>query len=242
MSQVQFNLLPDIKMTYVKAQRTKRLVVLVAFLVTGVTLAIFLVILVTVDGLQKKQLSNADKDIAKYTKQLENTKDLSQILTIQNQLKTLATLHQEKRAASRLFTYLPQVTPANVNIGKISIDFAANTMEIDGTTDSLASVNKFIDTLKFTKYKIDEQSSDSKPAFTSVVETSFALDAKGASYGISIQYDPILFSNKTKVALVVPQQTTTRSVLNDPSLLLFDGEVGEPKPGDSGGNPTPGGQ
>jgi len=233
MSQVQFNLLPDIKMTFVKAQRTKRLVVLVAFLVTGVSLAIFLVILLTVTGLQKKQLSDADKDIKKYAAQLKNTKDLDKILTIQTQLKSLAELHQQKKAASRLFTYLSQVTPANVNIGKISIDFSTNSMQIGGTTDTLANVNKFIDTLKFTKYKTDEKDTDAKKAFASVVETSFSLDAKGASYELGVSYDEALFSNDTKIILVVPQQTTTRSVLNDPSLILFNGGLGSPQPADN---------
>jgi hypothetical protein len=187
-----------------------------------VAFVIFLVMLITVDVVQKKQLSNADKSFANYSKQLASTPNVAQVLTVQNQLQTLIGLHQQKHVASRLFTYLPQVTPTDVRISQFSIDFGQNTMQISGTADSQQATNTFIDTLKFTTYKVDDKD-QAKSAFSSVVETSFGVSTTGASYSLTIQFDPILFSNnlggKTP-ALTVPKKTTTRSVMDNPANLF----------------------
>lgn len=222
MSKVQFNLLPDVKMQLVAAQRKRNLVISLAFLVSGIAFVIFLIMLITVDVVQKKQLSNADKSFANYSKQLASTPNVAEVLTVQNQLQTLIGLHQQKHVASRLFTYLPQVTPTNVHISQFSIDFGQNTMQISGTAASQQATNTFIDTLKFTTYKVNKQD-QAQTAFLSVVETSFGASSNGATYSLTIQFDPTLFSNnlggKTPV-LTVPKQTTTRSVLDDPANLF----------------------
>jgi hypothetical protein len=178
--------------------------------------------LITVDVVQKKQLSNADKSFASYSKQLASTPNVAQVLTVQNQLQTLVGLHQQKHVASRLFTYLPQVTPTDVHISQFSIDFSQNTMQISGTANSQQATNTFIDTLKFTTYKVNDQD-QAISAFPSVVETSFGASTTGASYSLTVQFDPVLFSNnlggKTPI-LVVPKKTTTRSVMDNPANLF----------------------
>jgi len=222
MSKVQFNLLPDVKMQLVAAQRKRNLAVSMALLISSIAFVIFLIMLITVDVVQKKQLSDADKSFASYSKQLSSTPNVAQVLTVQNQLQTLVGLHQQKHVVSRLFTYLPQVTPTNVHIGQFSIDFSQNSIQISGTATSQQATNTFIDTLKFTTYKVNDQD-QAKSAFSSVVETSFGTDNNGASYSLTIQFDPTLFSNnlggKTPV-LTVPKLTTTRSVMDDPANLF----------------------
>lgn len=225
MSKVQFNLLPDVKMQLVAAQRKRNLVIGLAFIASAVAFVIFLVMLITVNVVQKKQLSNADKSLADYSKQLASTPNVAQVLTVQNQLKTLVSLHQQKHVASRLFTYLPQVTPTDVHINQFSIDFSQNTMQISGTADSQQATNTFIDTLKFTTYKVNDQD-QAISAFPSVVETSFGTgttDTPGVTFSLTVQFDPVLFSNnlggKTPV-LIVPKKTTTRSVLDNPANLF----------------------
>src|SRR5438309_11123953 len=156
MSAVQFNLLPDVKLNYIKAQRSKSIVVTISLVVTGAALALFIILLFTVDVLQKKQLSDADKDIKASSQKLEAIPNLDKVLTIQNQLSALSNLHHNKHIASRIFNYLPQVTPSNVRIGSISTDFVGNTMTVDGTAGSQHDVNVFIDTLKFTTYKLGD--------------------------------------------------------------------------------------
>ena len=152
MTSLQFNLLPDVKLEYIKAQKTRNRVVTLAFLVSGVALLGFLLLLLTVQIVQKKQLSDADKQIKDASANLEKVNGLPQLLTVENQLKSLVTLLQNKHVSSRIFDYLVVKTPSNVNVGRVFIDFSQNTMTLDGTTDNHKSVNTFFDTLKFTPF------------------------------------------------------------------------------------------
>jgi len=220
---IQFNLLPDVKQEFLKAQRTKRTAVSIAVVVSLIALVFLLFMLVTVYVINKKQLRDADKDVKKYSDQLKAVPNLNKVLTVQNQLLSLPSLHADKHVVSKLYTYLPQVTPVTVHMSRLTLDLSTNTMEISGTSDSQKSINTFIDTLKFTTYKQDDKQTGNK-AFPSVVEKSFGIDQKGASYSLTIQFDPILFSNQTKIEISVPAGlSTTRSFLNDPSNVLFDG-------------------
>jgi len=236
MASVQFNLLPDVKLDFIKTQRTKHLVTTIALLAAGVAVVIFVLTLATVEGLQKKQLSDTDKDITTASNQLKNTTGLSQILTVQNQLQTLSTLHHSKHVDSRLFGYLTQLTPTNAFVGRLNLDFTANNLEIDGTADSQTTVNTFIDTLKFTTYKIGAQDT-AHQAFTSVAESSFSIAANTVDYSLKVTFDPQLFSNDVSAtpALTVPKLTTTRSVIEDPSNVLFKDQTVAPTTTKSGG-------
>src|SRR3989338_6856509 len=154
---VQLNLLPQTKMETVRAARNRGLIISAAFLIGAASLAIFLLTLFTVDVVQTKQLSDANKSINETTAQLKKIDNLDKILTIQNQLTTLSGLHQDKHVLSRLFGYLQQVTPSNIHIGRLVVDFKTDIMNIDGTADTPHSVNTFIDTLKFTNFTTSSQ-------------------------------------------------------------------------------------
>lgn len=238
---LQFNLLPDVKQDYLKAERSKRTVIAAALAAAGLAVVIFIFMLTTVYVINKKNLSDADKDVAKYSQELKSIPNINKILTVQSQLNSLLSLHQNKHVVSRLYQYLPQTTPSNVCMANFEMDTTTNTITIGGTTDSQKSVNTFIDTLKFTTYSLDGQDTKKK-AFPSVIESQFGLSGDfGASstkcagkpatanYQLTIQYEPLLFTNTNKVALNVPAGlVTTRSVLDDPNTL-FTGETGTKK-------------
>jgi hypothetical protein len=151
---------------------------------------------------------------------------LDKVLTIQSQLNSLVTLHQNKHITSRIFTYLPQVTPANVSITKLDIDTSTNALTIAGTAGSHATVNAFIDTLKLTKYKIGDQGT-SQTAFPSVIESNFAISSNTVTFGLNITYDPKLFANnltdssrKTVTpVLVVPKSGSASTSSNNNQLF-----------------------
>jgi len=194
MSAIQFNLLPDIKLQADKARHIKDLFYSVAIVVSVISLAIFLVMLVSVDVVQKKQFNDAGKNLDQTNSQLKKIANLSQVVTVQNQLQTLVGLHQDKHILSRMFTYLPQLTPSSVNIGKLDIDTSTNTIEITGSADSQKTVNTFIDTLKQTTFKVGSADSD-HAAFNSVVESGFSINPNNVSYTLNMQFDSKLFAN-----------------------------------------------
>jgi Tfp pilus assembly protein PilN len=218
---IEFNLLPDVKLEFIKAQRTKRLVMSISFIASAAALALLILLILSVDVVQKKSLDDVNRDVSTYTQKLKSSPQLSKVLTVQNQLGALTTLHDQKASATRLFGYLTQVTPAQATISNISIDFTQNTMTITGNANTLDTVNTFVDTLKFTTYTTESNSTPTK-AFTQVVLSSFSVPTSksGASYTITLSFDPTIFSNTSNVTLTVPQTVTTRSVTDQPTDLF----------------------
>lgn len=220
---IELNLLPDVKQEYLKAERSRRLVATVSVLVTLGSVGL-LVLLLLFSGVQSKNLSDLNKDIAKDSATLKRQTQIDKVLTVQNQLQSLTALHSSKPAASRLFDFLNQVTPSQVSISSFLVDFNTQQVTITGTSDSISSVNKYVDTLKFTKYTTD--GGNSKKAFSNVVMTSFGISTAGsqngqpATYTITMQYDPPLFDLTKKIALVVPTVTTTRATIDSPTDLF----------------------
>lgn len=231
---IQFNLLPDVKLEYLKARRVRQLVVSVSVIATIAAVAVLIILLGIVYGVQKKNLDDLNSDISKYTSQVTGTPNLNKILSVQNQLGVLTSLHNQKPVASRLFTYLRQITPSaasvsqlNVNFGTSAADAAAsiastaNTVSITGNASSLAVVNTYVDTLKFTTYKIAGSTSLSTPnAFSDVVLSSFSVGSSGSTFTITANFDPIIFNAADNVTLNVPNIVTTRSTVEQPTDLF----------------------
>jgi hypothetical protein len=221
---VQFNLLPDVKLEYIKAQRSRRLVLSVAVLVSAVSLGL-MILLFSVGRLQQKHLDDLSKDITSQSAKLKAQPNIDKILTVQNQLDSLGGLHADKPAASRLFGYLNDVTPAQISITSYSTDFTTQTATITGTADALSTVNKYVDTLKFTTYKVPNDDTETK-AFSNVVLGGFALvtgakdTTQPATYTITLVYDKVIFDIAQNVSLSVPNQITTRSQINQPTELF----------------------
>lgn len=218
MAGVQFNLLPSIKLDYIKTLKVRKRVTKISVLASGASIALLVIMLTTVQGVQRKQLSDASGKISAAINDIQSEKDITKVITVQNQLTTLADLHSSKHISSRVFSYLSQVTPAGVNLSRLSIDYSKNTMTIDGTADTATSVNKFVDTLKFTKYTLAKDTTQNT-AFSSVIESNFNISTSSVSYSLIVTFDPNLFSNNVKDStgtvvvptLTVPTQTTTRS-------------------------------
>ncbi|HVX47972.1 MAG TPA: PilN domain-containing protein [Candidatus Saccharimonadales bacterium] len=215
---MQLNLLPAVKMEYIKAQRARRMVISVSTIVTIAAVALLLLLL-SVSGLQKKHLSDLNKDIRSETTKLQNEPQINKMLTVQNQLGALTQLHSQEPAASKVFGYLNQVTPSDVSITDFNIDFTKQTATITGTSANLANVNQYVDSLKHATYTTKGDNT-AHAAFSNVVLSSFSLNtdtndpSQAANYTITLSYDPTIFDNTQNVTLTVPKLTTTRLTLD----------------------------
>ena len=219
---IQFNLLPDVKLEYVKKQRSKRLVMMGSFAITGICVLIMVLLFMIVNVFQKQHISNLDGDIKQTTADLERVPELDKVLTIQNQLNSLNGLHENKPAAFRLYTYLIQLTPADAKIAQVTVNFEEGTMSVDGSANSLQVINKFVDTLKFTEYQYEDVKDT---AFSGVVLASYGISesttaTERTSYTIDFAFNPEIFDNTKDVALVVPPIISTRSVTEKPQDLF----------------------
>ncbi len=220
---IQFNLLPDVKLEYIKTRRTKRLVVVVSLFAAGLSLTAFIVMFLTVQVAQKKHLKDLSRDIQKQEQTLTSTADLDKILTIQNQLNSLPDLHESKPISSRIFPYIQQVTPVGAEISKLEIDFLANTLVITGQSKELVIANKYADILKFATFT-NSDVKDGKP-FTNVV-TTLNRDERTSTFTISCNFDPALFSNKEEPKLTVPNIVSTRSETEKPEAVFQENTEG----------------
>lgn len=216
---IQFNLLPDVKIKYIKAQRTKRMVMTIAVLVSAVSLFIMISLFLLINVAQKKHLADLSDDISKKSKTLQNTEGLNEMLTVQNQLQSLDKAHEEKPVVSRLSGYIETITPANVSVSKLELKFVDSTVAISGKAEQLAHINKFVDTIKFTKYTVKDVEGE-KDAFSKVVLDAFDKNDNGITYTIKFVFDPTIFDTRSEVKINVPSITTNRSASEKPSALF----------------------
>lgn len=230
---IQFNLLPDVKLEYIKTRRIKRLVMLISSLVTAVSLTVLILLVMVVHVFQKQHLNNITGDIDRDSKAIKETPDIEKILTIQSQLLSLPDLHRKKPVTSRLFDYIRQVTPVNVSIARLDINFNDATLTVTGTASSLGDVNKFIDTLKFTEFKKGDpeflkntefKRGDQELAFYDVVLGTFNRKDDKTAYTVNLKFKPAIFESIADdpgttdidesthtVRLIIPKVVTTRS-------------------------------
>jgi Tfp pilus assembly protein PilN len=219
---IQFNLLPDIKLEFIKAKRSKRLVMMVSFLAVAISIGI-LILMLAFNAFQKSRISALTDDIKEVDQRLQDVPDLARILTIQNQLNTLPSLYAQRPAASRLSGYLQQTTPTSISISQFKVNFEESTAEITGSSDSLESINQYVDTLKFTKYTVDTDTTEVN-AFSEVVLTSFSRSSSEATFKVNMKIDPTIFDDAKEIKLVVPQTVTTRSETELPTGIFETGE------------------
>lgn len=220
---IQFNLLPDVKQEYIKAKRQKHSVIVISLLVAAASLFVFVMMFLTVYVFQRQHIKDLDSEIATSSATLKDTPDLDKVLTIQNQLKSLSQLHDAKPVTSRLFGYLSQVTPSAVTLGKINVDFTNATISVEGSADALSTVNKFVDTLKFSTYQeegVASKDSDQPKPFKDVVLASFSRSDKETTYSINLNFDPAIFDSSKKITLAVPKIISTRSETEKPTELF----------------------
>lgn len=234
---IQLNLLPAIKLEYVKARRARRLALLGSAIVAGASLLVFVLLFGAVQW-QTKTSGDLSKDIKTESDKLQSVEDLAGILTVQNQLKNLQDLHKTKPEVYRLGThtvgkeqvagYIEQTTPSTSTVSSVSIDFIESTVTIDALAHSAAEANLHIDTLKFTTYTAEKspiggEPAKDKSAFSEVVLGTLTPDSQTGevTYAVSFKFDPDIFSNQVgKIQLTVPEQVTTRSQIDKPGSLF----------------------
>lgn len=215
---IQFNLLPDVKLEFIKARRLKHTVIMISILVSASALTLLVVLSMTVLVFQKKHMDDLTNDIKASKSKLESVQDLDKILTVQNQLNSLPGLHDQKPVTSRLFGYIQQVTPQKVSISTLDLDYETQTLKIKGNADAISTVNKYVDTVKFTDYTLG---TEQKKAFSEVVLSTFTRDDKSATYEITFKFDPAIFDAKNDIKLVVPNTISTRSTTEKPEAIFL---------------------
>ena len=230
---IQLNLLPDLKKEFLKAQKTKGLVISTSVLVTLVALGLSALLFVYVTFLQQIQINLATDDIKAKEQQLKGIPDVNKYLTVQAQLASLPSLHNQKGSYSRLFDYLGVINPSapnSVNLSNLQLSAEGRTISFTGTTASFETLNVFVDTLKnaqVTYTAEGQKDSQTTRMFDQVLVQSSGFARIGTqnlvSFAIKTVYSVSAFDVLNgDVKASIPRITTTQSVTQSPSTQIFN--------------------
>lgn len=174
---ITLNLLPDIKNDYLKAKRSRDRVVAWSIVVGGSFAGIVVVALLIV-GIQWFIVDGTRNTIEDLSNRLQNSEDITTVLTVQGQLQKLPGLHQDKPRATRLFSYLTTLTPNNTRLGSVEIDYENNEVEIRGSTQTIRDLNILVDTFKAAEYRtgpfVDPEDDEEFESLATLLEEDFS--------------------------------------------------------------------
>ncbi len=120
----EINLVPTSKFEAIKAIRLRNFLLFLSIAVAGGAIAVVFV-LGTILGGQGLILEGKDNMLNLYSKKINSYTELTDFLTIKDQLGKLRTLADNKKIFSRTFNLLPIFIPTNgddVNFSKVNID------------------------------------------------------------------------------------------------------------------------
>ncbi len=219
---VQLNLLPDIKLQYIKTKRTKRMVIGISLVVIVASIALFLLMFSFVNIAQKGHISRLDKETSASISKIQNTPGINEILTIQNQLSVVNPAHEAKPATERVLPFINQFIPPGSKITNIQIDFTANTLSVSGTSPDIQTVNKIIDSFKFATFVTKSSPDDkSRHPFTDVVSSGLSVsNAAESPFSINMTFDKSIFVNTDEATIHIPGICSTRSCTEKPESLF----------------------
>lgn len=152
----QINLLPDVKISLIKARMQRNIMVSVSILITVVCGVIMFILTSTLTTLAVVK-NVADGNIKNYSDKIvkeQRTGELNEYMTIQNQLDQISKLKKTQENFSLIFDYLAKLNPTGANgmtIGSFHInslnqssnysDGPVGTITLQAKTSSYAALN-----------------------------------------------------------------------------------------------------
>jgi Tfp pilus assembly protein PilN len=230
---IEINLIPDVKQELIKAQSVRATVISSSIIASIVAVGIVVLLSLYVFGGQALRSGASDGEIDKKGAELAAVEDLSEMLTLQNQLKVISDLQENKNIHSRTFDMLAAVIPPSPNearISQLSIDSDMSTVRLEGQTrsfDSMETFKKTIDAAVLV-YKLDDEEVQIKLAEDiSTGDTSFGEDADGNKtfrFVLSFVYPLELYSSDiTNVTFkLVVNGNVTDSYLGIPKTIFTE--------------------
>lgn len=217
---IEINLIPDVKQELLKAQRTRAIVISSSIFASIIAVGIVVLLLGYIFGVQGFRNIFLDDQIDKKGTQFSNIEDLSKVLTIQNQLKTISELNGQKNMDSRVFDMIAAITPqgdSTVSFSQITVgsgsDEAAvaegtptttgGQVHLEGQTTGYAAMEVFKKTVENTVFEYTADGETKTIALAANISTgdiSYGEDADGNKvlrFTIGFDYPAELLSPKS---------------------------------------------
>lgn len=122
----EINLVPDIKDEFIKALKFRNFVFFLCIVVAASSLIVILIFL-SIAGGQQGFITAKQNTIDALQKKISDYSDLSDFLTIRDQLKNISLITENKKMMSRTFNILSAIIPTGddyINISELSVDLA----------------------------------------------------------------------------------------------------------------------
>lgn len=235
---IEINLVPDVKQELINAQRVRTAVISVSIFVGIAAIGVVVMLAIWVFGVQTTRGVLSDGVIKDESQKLAKVPDISNTLTIQNQLSKLSQLHNDKNIDSRIFDVLTTINPPapnTISISNLELDSTTKTVKIEGeAAKGFPALEVFKKTINATTFKFTKDGEEKSVPLASDMgdaDRSYGADASGATvlrFTITFVYPDELFSRSAENArIVAPNRTNvTDSLLGVPNSL-FTQSTGE---------------
>jgi Tfp pilus assembly protein PilN len=225
---IELNLLPDVKKEFIRAQRTRNMVISGAIFVCIIAVGAIALLATTVYGAQTVWIKNLNKEITANHQIVEDKQEINKYLAVQSQLQSLDQTAQQRSVYSRLFDFLPQLNPAppfNVTIYDFVLAKDTTTITMAGAADSFEAVNNFKYTLEQAQmsYTLEDGTTAQAPLFASVISGAPSLSSSSAGKVQAIFDFTITFSSEAF------DQSHKDIKISVPKLVTSDGDRNAPK-------------
>lgn len=137
----EINLVPDIKDEMIKTLKLRNLVFFICIVIAASSLGAIL-FFGSIAGGQQAVVDGKNGTINNLTSKIKSYNDLSDFLTIKDQLGNIAEIGSNKKVFARIFSALSALIPTNgdkIEISRLNIDFSTNPTSInfDAQVDAL---------------------------------------------------------------------------------------------------------
>ena len=218
---IQVNLIPDVKLELIKAQRHRNVVIsfsIISMIAAG-AVVVLLGLFLAGQMVTERAVTNNIKEL---DEEFRDTRDIQKTVTVQNQLANIQTSHEQKAMMSRMFDLIVEAsakgTDNSVTLNTFSVDTETNTISLQAQTDkrgfSAAEVfRKNIEGMKMyyveaegdkapfefkedhaTKAKDEQSVSIANDVVLSDLSYGSDEGQKTVSFRITFAYEPTLFA------------------------------------------------
>jgi hypothetical protein len=229
---IEINLVPDVKQELIQAQRVRASVISIAILVGIVATGVVVLLAFWVFAVQTARGALSDNTIKTESQKLAGVEDISNTLTIQNQLSKLAQMHDDKSIDSRVFDVLTTINPPAPNdiaITNLALDAGTKTIKIEGQAKGgYNALDVFKKTIVATNFNFTQNGDkQSVPLASNMSDSdrSYGEDASGARvlrFTLTFTYPDELFTRTAQNATIVAptRANATDSFLGVPQSLF----------------------
>ena len=131
----EVNLVPDVKAQMLKQQHVRNIVFFVCLIIAGLSVGVVALFGLIKAG-QDITMATQDHDIEEWSKKIGESEQLSEFLTIQDQLGRISRIEENKHVMSRVFNILVTMQPTSnndvVKFSELNVNLAESTLDFEG--------------------------------------------------------------------------------------------------------------